>query len=530
MYIFKLEAVFIFSIFVFVYFTILNKTMLLTNSIDSLTRIDLNLPQYNSIYFLWTNLDYIYLYFIVLILFALLLNFKLNCLKNYTVIMTLMLVPMIWITLFVGSCSTYSQSIGCTNNVNLLLFNSINKYHPLLLYTSVLILMLLTINYSYANGVYKARIYLNNVSRFWVKALVTIVTTMYAGSWWAYQEGSWGGWWAWDSSETFGLVIVFVLIALVHLNFFIRKIKLVKHYYYIAILLILLNYLSLQLNFGITSHNFGLKDSSDSIILDYYTKLLMLFLSIFVLMVYSCYYKLITRSFIKKLNTKFNYYTFIICIPIFTSLAPLLTDLLWKMYELNTINFNSNYYLLSGLLVSIIFQWFNYTTSGKLAYLVIFILLELDNYSLGLALLISFLVLKLTKFNKVHLIILVYLYISWASNNYMVNYWVSDIYCNNIISTNLNLVKHPLLIKSETNNFCDATYSILSDSSTAINSGIFFLSHSISEYQQVFLSDNTRVGLVSTTFDDLTFLIPLCSYILINYMFKPLAAGYIIKC
>jgi cytochrome c biogenesis factor len=530
MYIFKLEAVFIFSIFVFVYFTILNKTMLLTNSIDSLTRIDLNLPQYNSIYFLWTNLDYIYLYFIVLILFALLLNFKLNCLKNYTVIVTLMLVPMIWITLFVGSCSTYSQSAGCTNNVNLLLFNSINKYHPLLLYTSVLILMLLAINYSYANGVYKARIYLNNVSRFWVKALVIIVTTMYAGSWWAYQEGSWGGWWAWDSSETFGLVIVFVLIALVHLNFFIRKIKLVKHYYYIAILLILLNYLSLQLNFGITSHNFGLKDSSDSIILDYYTKLLMLFLSIFVLMVYSCYYKLITRSFIKKLNIKFNYYTFIICIPIFTSLAPLLTDLLWKMYELNTINFNSNYYLLSGLLVSIIFQWFNYTTSGKLAYLVIFILLELDNYSLGLALLISFLVLKLTKFNKVHLIILVYLYISWASNNYMVNYWVSDIYCNNIISTNLNLVKHPLLIKSETNNFCDATYSILSDSSTAINSGIFFLSHSISEYQQVFLSDNTRVGLVSTTFDDLTFLIPLCSYILINYMFKPLAAGYIIKC
>lgn len=255
-----------------------------------------------------------------------------------------------------------------------------------------------------------------------------------------------------------------------------------------------------------------------------------MFFSISILGACNYFSSLLIYSSFKRPRIKFNYYIFIIFIPILTSLAPLLTDLLWKVYELNTINFNSNYYLLSSLLVVIIFQWFNYITISKITCLIVFILLQLNNYLFGLALLIFFSALKLDKFNKIHLIIILYLYTSWASNNYIVNYWTSDIYYNNIAHINLSLVKHPLFIRSESNDLYESTYSILSDFSTALNSGIFFLHHNISEYQQIFLSDNTRITLMSKTFDDLTFLIPLCTYIIFSYMCRLLGTSYIIKC
>ena len=34
------------------------------------------------------------------------------------------------------------------------------------------------------------------------------------GGLWAYQEGSWGGWWDWDISEVFGLFIYLVFSTL----------------------------------------------------------------------------------------------------------------------------------------------------------------------------------------------------------------------------------------------------------------------------------------------------------------------------
>lgn len=529
-YLFKLEAVFTLAIFIFFYTTILNKSMMLTSSIDSLTRIDLNLPYYNSLYFLWTNLDYIYLYFIAFIYLMLLFSFRLNCLKNYTILMPSVFMFTVWVALYAASNSNYSQFSDYSNNTNLLLFNSINKYHPLLLYAPTVTLVFLAINYSRSADIQKARVYFNKVSIYWITALVTITVTMYAGSWWAYQEGSWGGWWAWDSSETFGLLILLFLLGLAHVNFFFKKVKLTKYYYHVIIVFILLNYLVLQLNFGITSHNFGLKDSSDSTIIDYYTNLVILLFGASALVVYRYTYKSLARSFSKKFKIKFNYYVFLIAIPIFTSLAPLLTDLLWKLYEINTINFNSNYYLLSSLIVTIIFQWFNYPTISKLSYLALFIILQVSNHFFGLILLIFFLVSGLTKFSKLHICVFFFLYASWASNNYITNYWVSDVCYNSITHINLSLFKHPLLVKSGFSSLYDSTYSILSDSSTTLSNGIFLLNHGISEYQQVFLSDSTRINLVSKTFDDLTFLLPVCAYAIINYMYKLLITSYIIKC
>jgi cytochrome c biogenesis factor len=529
-YLFKLEAVSALAIFALYYATILNKDAMLISSIDSLTRIDLNLPYYNSLYFLWTNLDYIYLYFIAFIYFALLFSFRLSCLKNYTTLMPFIFIFTVSITLHVASTSIYSQFSGYSNNTNLLLFNSINKYHPLLLYIPVVILIFLSISYSGNIIIRKTRVHFNKASAYWVRALIIITSTMYAGSWWAYQEGSWGGWWAWDSSETFGLLILLLLLGLAHLSFFLKKVKLIKYYYYVIITLILLNYLVLQLNFGITSHNFGLKDSSDSTITDYYIKLVILLSSAFVLLVHSYTYKSLARSFFKKLKVNLNYYVFLLVIPIFTSLAPLLTDLLWKLYELNTVNFNSNYYLLSSLLVSIVFQWFNYPTLSKLAYLVLFIILYTSNHFFGFILLSFFIVPGLTKFSKVHICVFFFLYASWASNNYIVNHWIFDICYSATSHINLSLLKHPLLVRSELSSLYDSTYSILSDSSTTISNGIFFLNYSISECQQVFLSDNTRINLISKTFDDLTFLLSVCFYIILNYMYRLLVTSYIIKC
>ena len=91
-------------------------------------------------------------------------------------------------------------------------------------------------------------------------SLCFIVIALYLGSWWALQEGSWGGWWNWDSSEFFGLIIMYLLLFF----FFHSKLPLKTvyiSYYFIlnSLLYLFIFFLLLQLNFSIISHNFGFR-------------------------------------------------------------------------------------------------------------------------------------------------------------------------------------------------------------------------------------------------------------------------------
>jgi cytochrome c biogenesis factor len=87
-------------------------------------------------------------------------------------------------------------------------------------------------------------------------ALISI--SLYMGAWWALQEGSWGGWWNWDPSEVFGLLILTKLLLMFHLqtskqNFLLNTITT-----YSTSSLIITIYLILQMSYTLVSHNFGL--------------------------------------------------------------------------------------------------------------------------------------------------------------------------------------------------------------------------------------------------------------------------------
>jgi len=148
---------------------------------------------------------------------------------------------------------------------NNLLSNPLNKYHPILFFTCY-IFIYTTIKYrhpfnldrSYSKNLYhfqtSAVTLGRNTNYYWL----LILTSLYLGSWWALQEGSWGGWWNWDASEVFGLVILTLLLLILHshpINFS-WYVNFDRNTIYVYSVMIM--YSVLQLSYGITSHNFGL--------------------------------------------------------------------------------------------------------------------------------------------------------------------------------------------------------------------------------------------------------------------------------
>jgi cytochrome c biogenesis factor len=92
--------------------------------------------------------------------------------------------------------TNYTSLYG--EHINILLKNSVNKIHPLLLYSSsyIFFLSLPLIFFSKRTK----HLYLEVYSTIFVfnqlkQVLVFILVALFLGSWWALQEGSWGGWW-----------------------------------------------------------------------------------------------------------------------------------------------------------------------------------------------------------------------------------------------------------------------------------------------------------------------------------------------
>lgn len=146
---------------------------------------------------------------------------------------------------------------------NNLLINKINYIHPFLFFLTVsflLLFWLLIFYYFYLSkpvNVY----YLHSISLYlnmWLKTNINyIYLLILLGAWWAFQEGTWGGWWAWDPSELLSLTIFFIVIYLLHIKFILFKLINVLQPLTLLYMLASINYLFLQINFNLTSHNFG---------------------------------------------------------------------------------------------------------------------------------------------------------------------------------------------------------------------------------------------------------------------------------
>jgi len=144
------------------------------------------------------------------------------------------------------------------------LINYLNKYHPFLFYLNVFFVAnVLTLFSKICQPscatihwrMWKYRIFLFEPLR----GFIVIIFTLMLGSWWAFQEASWGGWWNWDFSELLGVIFLYLFVNVLHLNKNITQSFHVLNTLLIGTSLLCFSYLFLQLNFKTSSHNFGEK-------------------------------------------------------------------------------------------------------------------------------------------------------------------------------------------------------------------------------------------------------------------------------
>lgn len=254
----------IIQIFTAIIFTALPLTFFLGYSslIDLNTRLSANDSYIGTYYFWWTNLTYLPLFFFLLSLFIAIFNTRIASTVLVFLIVTLLTVYPLELFDYLILNNLSLNSIYSTYGLNTLLTNTLNRYHPFIFYTSVTLLFLITTRFyssliSYTPFL-KQKFLLSQFSLGWLAIQINLLA-LWMGSWWALQEGTWGGWWNWDSSEMFGLLVSTVLLVTLH-----SKLSLAKAYknllkLVIVNLIVIFSYFFIQLNFDLVSHNFGAK-------------------------------------------------------------------------------------------------------------------------------------------------------------------------------------------------------------------------------------------------------------------------------
>jgi len=234
--------------------------------VDFVTRFNLNDAFVSSLYVMWVFLYYLATFFFSSAFVYLYLQYNTLCFLNLVYILPLILIYLSYtVELFDFTSFNFNlpTSVLPDMGVNILLTNMLNRYHPFIFYASAInisgcllvLIFLKNRNVSYRLLSLKTEILVR--SNFWT--LVLSFLALYLGAWWANQEGNWGGWWASDSSEMFGMH--FLTISLIFLH---SKTVASEHDRHLTWGIVFLNssfafYYFLQINYELVSHNFGAK-------------------------------------------------------------------------------------------------------------------------------------------------------------------------------------------------------------------------------------------------------------------------------
>lgn len=270
---------------------------------------------------------------------------------------------------------------------NTLLFNSLNKYHPGLLYWVGALVIILTLKHLHsvftAGAVVSTRQFWPNLALRSMRTIlqaptVLIFTTLFLGAWWAAQEGSWGGWWNWDPSEVFGLVLASFYLRWLHrsgqnLLCLWGNHSLLLNYFHFT----LLAYFFIQLNFDLVSHNFGTR--ADQFVAPAH---FLLFCGLFVLVAATLHTfrvdggirrlvnHLRTRQVVRPRNPEtVNVLLSVAFTTIFYySFAVLVNDFFWKAFAINIGNTPSSYLGAVNLIftLGLVFTFPNYALQSVL--------------------------------------------------------------------------------------------------------------------------------------------------------------------
>lgn len=228
--------------------------------LESLTSVLPNEALLSCFYFWWVHVTYISTFFCSLLLASFIVVRK--GLPTHSVAIIILCV-LLWVS-EAGDLVTSNADLGLqstlTTGVNLLLMNALNKYHPFIFYLSVVFLVgaSLRLHSALFSSVVFSSVDSYNPSRhrLWDSVLLNLLA-LFMGSWWALQEGTWGGWWNWDSSETFGLIPLLFSLRLLHSKWLPLSLWRRSHSGFLFCLVFLGAYCILQLNFDLISHNFG---------------------------------------------------------------------------------------------------------------------------------------------------------------------------------------------------------------------------------------------------------------------------------
>lgn len=420
----------------------------------------------NLYYFLWTSFWYIPLLILLIIIWQF-INYI--SIKHTLLLVTLLIllfntvvdVHMYWIL----NTGSYSLPLKAEHYNNLLL-NSINKYHPGILYwTSLLIIIYwLTFNLNYLSYIYK--FYLINTEliikpKFMWFSLILLLT-LGLGGWWALQEGSWGGWWNWDPSEVFGLLIF--LFYLVHTHIKVSKQGFLNKWFYsLTFSLVLLQvYFFTQLNFDLVSHNFGTKIDNFIDNTNLYT---LIILVSYVSILHVWYVKYNVTQLLVSSRVRLHLYSVdlfkiytLVVISLFLyeliySLVPLFNDFLWKLLNINIANSILIFekYNLEVIYLILLFFW----KHNQL--LLIFIIYNIWSYWV---LLIVYTVVprKITFF--VHWLLSLFMWISLLTLGYIFTEWSLSLtpYLNTVNILNTSISQALLNINSMSLDYTQTQY------------------------------------------------------------------------
>ena len=230
--------------------------------LDFNTRISPNDAYAGTYYFWWTNLTYLPLFFFtVVLLFLLGSNRSLYSVWSMFFVLMYVAYPLELVD-YLALNVHYDTSTYGGYGLNTLLTNTMNRYHPFIFYVSVSLLAL-AISYAHTLRGSLVPFMSSTFTAIQLKvswsALIINLSALWMGSWWALQEGTWGGWWNWDASETFGLAISLLILWATHSRSSISDRAILSVKSMLSLYFITLSYYFIQLNFDLTSHNFGAK-------------------------------------------------------------------------------------------------------------------------------------------------------------------------------------------------------------------------------------------------------------------------------
>lgn len=409
---------------------------------DLLSRVNLNESFLNLFNFYWTSFTYLptFFFYTMLVIFL----FKLN--RYLIVVVHLFVIYNVEVFDFlVGNYFVFNINITYSN-FNLLLVNNLNKYHPFIYYISVIFMSLsaitLLIRPLVKKVVFSNINLMSNIYLYFYLSLVVNITALFLGSWWALQEGTWGGWWNWDPSEVFGLIVTLTNLLYIHQKNSYLNNTLNATKFALILSLFIFVYFFIQLNFDLVSHNFGAKFSfffSNNL---FYLEVVILFLIGALAACITNKHKSNQFLTLIILNDKFVTRTFqpifylhiLFILLLLLSFLPLVNYFIWTYFSINSFNFINSYDLIIAGFLLILVCFYN---SWSWLYFPI-IYCTLIPFSWTLIQMLFFLPFSTKTFvSSTHLMLIYFVIVNIFSNHLSFIYWYTYPEASNLLVSDL---------------------------------------------------------------------------------------------